>query len=86
MNDISIEPTDPGAPDHVTNSSDFQDTEAASPAMGGFKAADYCHLAEECFFLAAVTKDSEAAAGLVKAGDDYLRRASEWLADQLKAG
>jgi hypothetical protein len=49
-----------------------------------FKAADYCHLAEECFFMAAVTKDPEAAAELVKAGDDYLRRAAEWLADQVK--
>jgi hypothetical protein len=54
--------------------------------MEGFKAADYCHLAEECFFLAAVTKDPEAATELLKAGDDYLRRAAEWLADQLKTG
>jgi hypothetical protein len=86
MNDISIEPSDPDSPDLVTNSSDLQDGEAASPGMEGFKAADYCHLAEECFFLAAVTKDPEAATELLKAGDDYLRRAAEWLADQLKTG
>jgi hypothetical protein len=86
MNDISIEPSDPNSPDLVTNSSDLQDREAAGPGMEGFKAADYCHLAEECFFLAAVTKDPEAATELLKAGDDYLRRAAEWLADQLKTG
>jgi hypothetical protein len=85
MNDISIEPNDPDSTDLVTNSRDLQDGEAAGPGMEGFKAADYCHLAEECFFLAAVTKDPEAAAELLKAGDDYLRRAAEWLADQLKA-
>jgi hypothetical protein len=86
MSDISIEPGDPDASDRVTNSSDLQDREAAGPGMEDFKAADYCHLAEECFFLAAVTKDSEAATELLKAGDDYLRRAAEWLADQLKNG
>jgi hypothetical protein len=86
MNDISIEPNDPDAPDLVTNSGDLEDGEAAGPGMEDFKAADYCHLAEECFFLAAVTKDPEAAAELLKAGDDYLRRAAEWLADQLKTG
>jgi hypothetical protein len=59
---------------------------ADHPDSPDFKAADYCHLAEECFFLAAVTKDSEAAAELVKAGDDYLRRAAEWLSEQLKNG
>ena len=60
------------------------------PATGidgeALSAADYCHLAEECFFLAAVANDPEAAAKLVKAGDDYLRRAAEWLADQLQNG
>jgi hypothetical protein len=54
------------------------------PSCADFSAAEYCHLAEECFFMAAITKDSEAAAELVKAGDDYLRRAAEWLADQVK--
>jgi hypothetical protein len=52
--------------------------------MEALSAADYCHLAEECFFLAAVAKDPEAAAKLVKAGDDYLRCAAGWLADQLR--
>lgn len=43
--------------------------------MEAISAAGYCHLAEECFFLAAVSKDREAAAQLVNAGDDFpLRR------------
>jgi hypothetical protein len=54
------------------------------PHSHDFKAADYCHLAEECFLMAATAKDPEAAAELVKAGHDYLRRAAEWFADQLK--
>jgi hypothetical protein len=86
MSDISIEADDPDSPDHPTGSGDIPDRKACGPSMEGFKAADYCHLAEECFFLAAVTKDPEAAAELLKAGDDYLRRAAEWLADQLKDG
>jgi hypothetical protein len=36
--------------------------------------------------MAALTKDPKAAAELVKAGDDYLRRAAEWLGDQFKKG
>jgi hypothetical protein len=59
---------------------------AGDPDFPDFKVADYCHLAEECFILAAMTKDPEAAAELVKAGDGYLRRAAEWLADQSKIG
>jgi hypothetical protein len=86
MNDISIEAGDPDSPDRPASSRDLGDRGTAGPGMEGFKAADYCHLAEECFFLAAVTKDPEAASELVKAGDDYLRRAAEWLADQLKNG
>jgi hypothetical protein len=86
MNDVSIEAGDPDSPDRATNSGDLQEGEASGPGIEGFKAADYCHLAEECFFLAAVTTDPEAAAGLLKAGDDYLRSAAEWLADQLKNG
>jgi hypothetical protein len=86
MSDISIEADDPDSSDHPTGSGDIQDGKACGPSMEGFKAADYCHLAEECFFLAAVTKDPEAAAELLKAGDDYLRRAAEWIADQLKDG
>jgi hypothetical protein len=84
MNDMSIEAGDPDSSDRPTPSGDVADGKAAGRGMEGFKAADYCHLAEECFFLAAVTKDPEAAAELLKAGDDYLRRAAEWLADQLK--
>jgi hypothetical protein len=50
----------------------------------GLSAADYCRLAEECMNLAMLTKDPEKAAELVKTGDDYLRRAAQWIADQLK--
>jgi hypothetical protein len=57
---------------------------AGDPDSRDFEAAAYCHLAEECFLMAALTKDPEAAAELVKAGDDYLRRAAEWLGDRLK--
>jgi hypothetical protein len=35
-------------------------------------------------FLAAVAKDPEAAAKLVKTGDDYLRCAAAWFADQMR--
>jgi hypothetical protein len=83
MNEISIEAGDPDPPDRPVGSRELRD-EAAGPGLEGFKAADYCHLAEECFFLAAVTKDPDDAAELLKAGDDYLRRAAEWLADQIK--
>jgi hypothetical protein len=86
MNDISIEAGDPDSPERPVSSGDLQDAEVHGPGMEGFKAADYCHLAEECFFLAAITKDPDAAAELLKAGDDYLRRAAEWLADQIKNG
>jgi hypothetical protein len=86
MNNISIEAGEPDSPDRPLSSADRAEREAPRPGMEGFKAADYCHLAEECFFLAAVTKDPEAAAELLKAGDDYLRRAAEWLADQIKTG
>jgi hypothetical protein len=34
--------------------------------------------------LASLTQDPEKAAELVKTGDDYLRRAAKWLADQIK--
>ena len=86
MNNISIEAGDPDSPDRPLSSGDRAGGEAAGPGMEGFKAADYCHLAEECFFLAAVTKDPEAAVKLLETGDDYLRRAAEWLADQIKNG
>jgi hypothetical protein len=55
------------------------------PRMDGLSAGDYCHLAEECFVLAALAKNPDAAAKLVKTGDDYLRRAAGWRADQLRA-
>jgi hypothetical protein len=42
-----------------------------------FGAVDYCRLAEECFFLAAIARDPEVAAALVKAGDNYLRCAAD---------
>jgi hypothetical protein len=50
--------------------------------MESLSAGDYCHLAEECFVLAALAKDPDAAAKLVKTGDDYLRCAHGRLADQ----
>jgi hypothetical protein len=50
--------------------------EADDVAMAALGTADYCHLAEECFFLAAVANDPEAAAELLKAGHDYLRCAA----------
>jgi len=48
-----------------------------SPHVGmeALSAVEYCHLAEECFFLAAVAKVREVAAQLLKAGDDYLQAA-----------
>jgi hypothetical protein len=56
------------------------------PDCPGLRVEDYCHLAEECILLAAVIKPPEAAAELMRAGDEYLRRAADWLADQLKNG
>jgi hypothetical protein len=53
---------------------------APSPKVPAWTAS----AAEECFFLAAVAKDPAAAAELVKTGDDYLRCAAGWLADQLR--
>jgi hypothetical protein len=50
----------------------------------GLSAADYCQLAEECFHLAAATKDPAAAEKLIETGHDYLRHAAGWLADQLR--
>jgi hypothetical protein len=60
------------------------DDPAGDPEWRGLRSADYCRIAEECFVMAALTKDPEAAAELVKAGDDYLRRADELLGDHLK--
>jgi hypothetical protein len=63
---------------------DPSEPEAQVLAREGFSATDYLHLAEECLVLASLTKDPEKAAELVRAGDDYLRLAAKWLADQLK--
>jgi hypothetical protein len=88
MNEMSIEPE--GA-DVAPGRLPAGDDSTIAPAQGtqgigmeALSAGDYCHLAEECFFLAATAKDPEAAAKLVKAGDDYLRCAAGWLADQLR--
>jgi hypothetical protein len=52
----------------------------------GLSAIDYLRLAEECMSLAALTKDPERAAELIKTGDDYLRRAAQLISDQRKGG
>jgi hypothetical protein len=82
MNDMPID-VDDADPSRPLSGEDIAQPQGVG--MEALSAADYCHLAEECFFLAAVAKDPEAAAKLVKAGDDYLRCAAGWLADQLRA-
>jgi hypothetical protein len=86
MNDMSIEAQ--GADDAALVRTRARDASAIAPAKGvgmeALGAGEYCHLAEECFFLAAVAKDPDDAAKLVKTGDDYLRCAAGWLADQLR--
>jgi hypothetical protein len=78
MNDMSIEAD--GAEAAPVRWTAGQDTAGAQPpGMEALSAADFFHLAEECFFLAVVAKDQQAAAQLVKAGDDYLRCAAGWL-------
>jgi hypothetical protein len=72
-----------------TDGDDGPHTDPAEPkapdvATDGLSAADYVRLAEECMTLASLTKDPDKAAELIKTGDDYLRRAAKWLADQLK--
>jgi hypothetical protein len=86
MNEMSIEPraADDVAPARLPAGNDKATAQAQGIGMEALSAGDYCHLAEECFFLAAVAKDPEAGARLVKAGDDYLRCAAGWLADQLR--
>jgi hypothetical protein len=74
------------------NSSDGNDVPPTDPperqpqdvAAEGLSASDYLHLAEECLLLASLEKDPEKVAELLKTSDDYLRRASKWIADQLK--
>jgi hypothetical protein len=68
---------DDGPPAHPSD-------RAPDVAGEGLSATDYLHLADECLLAASLTKDAEKAAELVKAGDEYLRLAAEWLADQLK--
>jgi hypothetical protein len=86
MNDMSIEAQGECAvaPGRLPADDADASAKAHGVAMAALSAADYCHLAEECFFLAAVAKDPDAAADLLKAGDDYLRCAAGWLADQLR--
>jgi hypothetical protein len=76
MNDMSI---DADGADAAAGPEPAGEDTAQPQAVGmeALSAADYCHLAEEYFFLAAVAKDPEAAAELVKAGDDYLRCAAD---------
>jgi hypothetical protein len=84
MNDMSIKAqgADDVAPSRPRNDGPL--AEANGLDIEALGSGDYCHLAEECFFLAATAKDPEAAAKLVEAGDDYLRCAAGWLADQLR--
>ena len=92
MNQTSTEAGDAGGttPDPGRDGGETADTPPQGGGMEGLgaadslSAADYCHLAEECFFLAAAAKDPEAAAKLVKTGDDYLRCAAEWFAGQMR--
>ena len=63
---------------------DPPEPEAQDVVAKSLSAADYLRLAEECMSLAALTKDPEKAAELVKTGDNYLRRAAQLIADQLK--
>jgi hypothetical protein len=84
MDDLSIEA---GGADAAAGRRPAGEDTARPHGLGmeSLSAGDYCHLAEECFFLAALAKDPEAAAKLVKTGDDYLRCAAGWLADQPRA-
>jgi hypothetical protein len=73
------------APARLPPGDDIASAEARGHGMETLSAGDYCRLAEECFVLAAATKDPEAAAELIKTGDDYLRCAAGCLADQLQS-
>jgi hypothetical protein len=83
MNELSIEANGADGP-----ASESETCATGAPLDGGLEglgAADFCRLAEECFHLAAVAKDPAAAEKLIETGNDYLRRAAGWLADQLQA-
>ena len=74
---------------HSANGEDDSRTDPPEPdaqnvAAEGLSAADCLRLAEECMSLAALTKDRERVAELIKTGDDYLRRAAQLISDQLK--
>jgi hypothetical protein len=81
MNDMSIKA---GGADAATGRRPAGEDTARPQDLGmeSLSAGDYCHLAEECFVLAALAKDTDAAAKLVETGDDYLRRAAGWRPDQ----
>jgi hypothetical protein len=74
---------------HSANGDDDPRTDPPEPetqnvAAEGLSAADCLRLAEECMTLAALSKDREKAAELVKTGDDYLRHAAQLISDHLK--
>jgi len=83
---IKTDGADAGAPRQPSVVENREATPLPGVGMEGLSAGDYCHLAEECFVLAAVAKDPDAAAELLKRGDDYLRCAAGWVADQVRGG
>jgi hypothetical protein len=76
--------------DNSTDGGDRPPTDPPEPGppcaamQEGFSAADFLRLAEECLSLASLTKDQEKAARLLTTADEYLHRAAEWLAHQVK--
>jgi hypothetical protein len=58
--------------------------QAQDVVVEGLSASDYLQLAEECLLLASFSKDPKEVAELLRTSDNYLRRASKWIADQLK--
>ncbi len=83
MQDLSIKADGADAAAQQAAAAEINAPQAHGVRMDGFSAADYCHLAEECFFLAALTKDPDVAAELLKTGEAYLGIAAGWVADQL---
>jgi hypothetical protein len=82
---IEADSEDAVARGRLPRGDDSASAAALGPGKENLGAEDYCHLAEECFVLAAVTKDPGAVAELLKAGDDYLRRAAGWRADRSRS-
>jgi hypothetical protein len=76
--------------DNSTDGNDGPPTDPPEPGTqgaameGGLSATDYLRLAEECLSVASFTNDPEKKAQLLKAADDYLHRAAELLAHQLR--